>query len=282
MRSQGYTGLLDSLLDLAFLEDVGPGDLATEALVDAASQAHAALTAKASGVVSGLWVVEHVFRRLDPDVRMVSHVKDGEAVSHGQLIAELDSNFAALLSAERIALNLLQRMSGIATLTRDFVAAIGDRPTRFLDTRKTIPGLRTLDKMAVRDGGGQNHRMGLYDLAMIKDNHIAVAGGIAQAVQLVRQAIPVYTRIEVETTTLDEVQQALDARADIIMLDNMSLETMRQAVALIDGRAMTEASGNVTLSTVADVAATGVDYVSSGSVTHSVKALDISMRVQPL
>ncbi len=274
--------MLDSLLDLAFLEDVGPGDLATEALVDAASQAHAALTAKASGVVSGLWVVEHVFRRLDPDVRMVSHVKDGEAVSHGQLIAELDSNFAALLSAERIALNLLQRMSGIATLTRDFVAAIGDRPTRFLDTRKTIPGLRTLDKMAVRDGGGQNHRMGLYDLAMIKDNHIAVAGGIAQAVQLVRQAIPVYTRIEVETTTLDEVQQALDARADIIMLDNMSLETMRQAVALIDGRAMTEASGNVTLSTVADVAATGVDYVSSGSVTHSVKALDISMRVQPL
>ncbi len=274
--------MLDRLLDLAFLEDLGPGDLATEALVDAASRARASLTAKAGGVVSGLWVAEHTFRRLDASVGMRAHVQDGDTVGPGDVLAEVEGNFAALLSAERIALNLLQRMSGIATQTRDFVTAIGERPTRFLDTRKTVPGLRALDKMAVRDGGGHNHRMGLYDLAMIKDNHIAVAGGIARAVELVRRSIPVYTRIEVETTTLAEVQQALDAGADIIMLDNMPLDTMRRAVELIGGRALTEASGNITVATVAGVAATGVDYLSSGAVTHSVKALDISMRIVPL
>lgn len=280
MIQDGYTGLLDELIDLAFREDIGSGDLATEAIFSPEQRAEARLVAKAEGVVSGLWVVEHVFRRLDAGVVFCPRVQDGARVSRGDLLATVEGRCVALLSGERLALNFLQRMSGIATQTRAFVEAIGNLPTRFLDTRKTVPGLRVLDKMAVRDGGGANHRMGLYDLAMIKDNHIAAAGGILPAVQAVRARIPVYTRVEVETTTLEEVDLALEAGADIIMLDNMDLEQMRGCVRRIDGRALTEASGNITLARVRAVAETGVDFLSSGSVTHSVEALDISMKIE--
>lgn len=277
-----FDGLLGSLIDLALAEDVGTGDVATASLVSTTVQGVAELVAKADGVVSGLAVAEMVFRRLDADCSLEALVADGVAVSRGAIIARIQGRYDALLTGERTALNFLQRMSGIATLTRRFVNELEGLPTRFLDTRKTAPGHRYIDKMAVRHGGGANHRMGLYDLAMIKDNHIAMAGGITAAVASVRATMPAYMRIEVETATLAQVDEAIAARADIIMLDNMSLDLMRQAVERIAGRAMTEASGNVSVATIRAIAETGVDFVSAGAVTHSSQALDISMRMHPV
>lgn len=273
-----YNQQLDRIIDLALDEDLGSGDLATEALIGS-GKGIAHWFAKASGVVSGLEIALRVFRRLDPSIEMEVFIPDGQRVKAGEEIASYQGDFKALLIGERTALNFAQRMSGIATSTRAFVDAIGNLPTRLLDTRKTVPGHRILDKKAVRDGGGTNHRMGLYDLAMIKDNHIAAAGSISEAVRNVRAQIPAYIRIEVETTSLEEVRQALDAKADIIMLDNMSLTQMREAVNCVAGRALTEASGNVTLERVRAVAETGVNFVSTGAITHSVQALDISMKL---
>jgi len=275
-----YAWQLEQLIALALQEDLGSGDVATEALIATSQKATARWYAKATGIVSGLEVALRVFRTLDPAIEMHVRVAEGESVTAGQEIVSFQGAFKALLMGERTALNFAQRMSGIATSTRAFVDAIGDLPTRLLDTRKTLPGHRLLDKKAVRDGGGTNHRMGLYDLAMIKDNHIAVAGGIRQAVALVRKSMPAYLRIEVETSCLSEVQEALVAKADIIMLDNMPLEDMREAVKFIDGRALTEASGNVTRERVRAIAETGVNFVSTGAITHSVQALDISMKLE--
>lgn len=275
-----YAWQLEQLIALALQEDLGSGDVATEALIATSQKATARWYAKAAGIVSGLEVALRVFRTLDPAIEMHVRVAEGESVTAGQEIVSFQGAFKALLMGERTALNFAQRMSGIATSTRAFVDAIGDLPTRLLDTRKTLPGHRLLDKKAVRDGGGTNHRMGLYDLAMIKDNHIAVAGGIRQAVALVRKSMPAYLRIEVETSCLSEVQEALVAKADIIMLDNMPLEDMREAVKFIDGRALTEASGNVTRERVRAIAETGVNFVSTGAITHSVQALDISMKLE--
>lgn len=275
-----YAWQLEQLIALALQEDLGSGDVATEALIATSQKATARWYAKATGIVSGLEVALRVFRTLDPAIEMHVRVAEGESVTAGQEIVSFQGAFKALLMGERTALNFAQRMSGIATSTRAFVDAIGDLPTRLLDTRKTLPGHRLLDKKAVRDGGGTNHRMGLYDLAMIKDNHIAVAGGIRQAVALVRKSMPAYLRIEVETSCLSEVQEALVAKADIIMLDNMTLEDMREAVKFIDGRALTEASGNVTRERVRAIAETGVNFVSTGAITHSVQALDISMKLE--
>lgn len=274
-----YAWQLEHLIALALQEDLGSGDVATEALIGASS-ATAHWFAKAAGVVSGLEVAQRVFRTLDPSLEMNVYIADGQRVAVGEEIVSFHGDLKALLMGERTALNFAQRMSGIATSTRAFVDAIGDLPTRLLDTRKTVPGHRILDKQAVRDGGGTNHRMGLYDLAMIKDNHIVAAGGICNAVRMVRKSIPAYLRIEVETSCLEEVREALEAKADIIMLDNMSLEAMRMAVQLIDGRALTEASGNVTLGRIRAIAETGVDFVSTGAITHSVQALDISMKLE--
>lgn len=274
-----YSGLVDQIIDLALQEDLGSGDVATEALVAREAQAHARLVAKGDGVVSGQWVAERVFAHLDGGVRYRAICPDGGRVKRGDLIAEINGPYASLLEGERTALNFLQHLSGIATVTSKYVAAIGDLPTRLLDTRKTAPGQRVLEKRAVVDGGGANHRMGLYDLAMIKDNHIAVAGGIRQAVEGVRRHIPVYMKVEVETSTLEEVDEALASGVEIIMLDNMDVETMRAAVRRIGGRALVEASGNVTLERVRAIAETGVDFISSGAITHSAPILDISMKM---
>lgn len=274
-----YSGLVDRIIDLALQEDLGSGDVATEALVAREAQAHARLVAKGDGVVSGQWVAERVFAHLDGGVRYRAICPDGGRVKRGDLIAEINGPYASLLEGERTALNFLQHLSGIATVTSKYVAAIGDLPTRLLDTRKTAPGQRVLEKRAVVDGGGANHRMGLYDLAMIKDNHIAVAGGIRQAVEGVRRHIPVYMKVEVETSTLEEVDEALACGVEIIMLDNMDVETMRAAVRRIGGRALVEASGNVTLERVRAIAETGVDFISSGAITHSAPILDISMKM---
>jgi len=273
-----YRAQWDALIALALQEDVGSGDVATRALIRPESMITARWVAKAEGVLSGLEVALRVFQTLDSRITMESAFGAGGRVKAGDTVATFCGDYQALLTGERTALNFVQRMSGIATATRAFVDAIGDLPTRLLDTRKTLPGHRVLDKQAVRDGGGTNHRMGLYDLAMIKDNHIVAAGGIAAAVKAVRAAIPAYLRVEVETSSLAEVAEALEARADIIMLDNMSLEMMREAVTLIAHRALTEASGNVTVERVRAIAETGVDFISTGAITHSVKALDISMK----
>lgn len=274
-----YGGLVDKIIDLALLEDIGAGDVATEALVARQARARARLVAKGVGVVSGQWVAARVFARLDADVRYRAVCPDGGRVAKGDLVAEVEGSYASLLEGERTVLNFLQRLSGIATITSRYVAAIGELPARLLDTRKTAPGQRVLEKRAVADGGGVNHRMGLYDLAMIKDNHIAVAGGIRAAVEGVRRRLPAYMKIEVETSTLAEVDEALGCGVEIIMLDNMDLETMREGVRRINGKALVEASGNVTLERVRAIAETGVDFISSGAITHSAPVLDISMKM---
>lgn len=261
------------------LEDAPGGDVTTTGLFSAEDTGAARLVAKASGIIAGLPVVERVFTMLQPDFTFEVLVRDGASVKPGDLIARLRGRTRALLTGERLALNLLQRMSGIATLAAAFVEAVQGLPVTILDTRKTVPGLRVLDKYAVRCGGATNHRLTLSDLAMIKDNHIRLAGGIGPAVAKLRHRAP-KVRIEVETESLADVQAALDAGADIIMLDNMGVELMRAAVALIAGRAKTEASGNVTLDNVRAVAGSGVDYISIGALTHSVKALDISLKAQ--
>lgn len=272
--------LVDRLIDLAIDEDIASGDVTTDSIIPESTAAVATMTAKADGVISGLPIVEKVFRRFQKDIVFTPLVHDGDRVQKGDVILRIEGSYPALLKAERTALNFFQRMSGIATETARYVAELEGKHTQLLDTRKTAPGMRVTDKMAVKDGGGTNHRMGLYDMAMIKDNHIKMAGSIARAVEQVRSHIPSWMKIEVETTNLDEVKEALEARADIIMLDNMSTSMMRDAVNIIGGRAKTEASGNMTLGRLREVAATGVDYISVGALTHTVKALDISMNIQ--
>lgn len=272
--------LVDRLIDLAIDEDIASGDVTTDSIIPESTAAVATMTAKADGVISGLPIVEKVFRRFQKDIVFKPRVHDGDSVCKGDVILRVEGSYPALLKAERTALNFFQRMSGIATETARYVAELKGTHTRLLDTRKTAPGMRVTDKMAVRDGGGTNHRMGLYDMAMIKDNHIKMAGSIALAVEQVRSRIPSGIKVEVEASNLDEVKEALDARADIIMLDNMSVPMMRDAVNIIGGRAKTEASGNMTLGRLREVAETGVDYISVGALTHTVKALDISMNIQ--
>ncbi len=270
----------EPLIELAIAEDIGPGDATSEATLAADAILHGCIIAKASGVIAGLPVAAAVFRRVDPTIDVVAQVDDGQEVVAGELVAEVTGPARSVLAAERTALNFLQRMSGIATLTSRFVDAVACTPAAILDTRKTLPGFRLLDKYAVRMGGGQNHRMSLYDMVLIKDNHIDAAGGIIPAVAAARAAHPSLP-IEVEVRDLDELQQALSISppVDRIMLDNMSLQEMRQAVAMAAGRVPLEASGNVTLGRVAEIATTGVDYISVGALTHSVGALDLSMEV---
>ena len=268
------------LIELAIAEDIGPGDPTSEATLDAAATLTGCITAKASGVIAGLPVAEQVFQHVDDRIRFQPRVHDGQEVVAGEIVAEVNGPASALLAAERLALNFLQRMSGIATLTRDYVDAAATTDATILDTRKTAPGHRALDKYAVRMGGGVNHRMALFDMVLIKDNHIDGAGGITPAVERARAAHPELP-IEVEVRTLDELREALAIRPPLerILLDNMTLTTLREAVEITGGRVPLEASGNVTLETVADVGATGVDFISVGALTHSVPALDLSMKV---
>lgn len=268
--------MIDTLIDLALEEDMAQGDVTTEAIFPDRREAKARIHAKEDGVISGLDVARRVLERVG-DCRFSPLVEDGAFVPKGTIVLELEGDYQTLLKAERTMLNFMQRMSGIATLTRRFVQAVGDCQTEILDTRKTLPGFRLLDKLAVRHGGGTNHRMGLYDMVMLKDNHIKAVGSITEAVRMVRTCVPISIKIEVETTNLAEVEEALGAGADIIMLDNMSNEMTAEAVSMIAGRAKVEASGNMSLERVAEVAALGVDYISVGALTHSVKALDLSM-----
>lgn len=270
--------LMDEVILRALREDMPMGDLTTDSTIPEAQEASARIIAKEDGVIAGLPVFMRVFSLLDSRASFNLLVEEGDAVTKGTVLMTFGGNARALLKAERTALNLLQRMSGIATMTRAFVNALAGSNTKIVDTRKTAPGLRYLDKYAVRAGGGTNHRFCLSDGVLIKDNHIKASGGIAAAVSRARAVAPHTIRIEVETENLDMVQQALAARADIIMLDNMTDAQMAEAVQLIAGRALTEASGNVTVDRAAQIAATGVDLISSGALTHSVRAMDISMR----
>lgn len=270
---------IEYIIDHAFREDIGNGDITTNNLVPESKTACASMTAKADGVIAGLPIAEKVFRKLDENLQWTPKVQDGDFVKKGDVIVEIAGTFRALLTGERLALNLLQRMSGIASETAKYVAEVAGTKVQILDTRKTVPGLRTLDKYAVKMGGGTNHRIGLYDLVMIKDNHIKIAGNITTAVQQIRKEIPADMKVEVETTNLEEVREAVQAGADIIMLDNMSNEIMSQAVGIIAGKAKIEASGNMNISRLKGVAATGVDFISIGALTHSVTALDISQNI---
>jgi len=286
---------LDALLSRAWTEDVGPGDVTTAATVPANANAQATITAKAPGVVAGCYVAAHVFRRADAPISIRWHVADGDRVDPGTTVGTLRGSAAALLTAERLALNLMQRMSGIATATRRMIDAAHPHAPDILDTRKTAPGLRALDKWAVHLGGGTNHRIGLYDLFLIKDNHIAAAGDVAAALdaaQSYRATHNLDLSIELEVRTLSELDAALGhGGADILLLDNMThitktgtvdVSMLQTAVNRVDGTCRTEASGNVTLATVAPIAATGVDAISSGALTHSVTALDLSMGLRLL
>ncbi len=274
------TSSLRSLIRRALNEDMGPGDVTTSSVLTGEEKGSALAVAKAEMVVAGIEVFKEVFLALDPDIRFIRSTVDGQGAAPGEVLAEVSGNLANILMAERTALNLLQRMCGVATHTMRFAGEIRGTRARILDTRKTMPGLRMLDKYAVRVGGGSNHRMGLFDGVLIKDNHIAAAGGIAKAVARARQGAPHTLKIEVEAGNVQEVKEAVAAGADIIMLDNMDLEEMREALRLIEGRALTEASGNVNLSNVKRIAETGVDFISVGAITHSAPAADISLNIR--
>jgi nicotinate-nucleotide pyrophosphorylase (carboxylating) len=268
------------LVRQALAEDIGSGDVTTNAMAGQTDRARGVFVAKSPLTLAGCDVALEAFAQLDPKVASAFQFGDGDQVPPGAIIGEITGTARALLSAERTALNFLQHLSGVATVTREFVRASGGRIT-LLDTRKTTPGFRVLEKYAVRAGGGTNHRMGLDDGVLIKDNHIRIAKGIANAVKQVR-AWGSKHPVEVEVTTLDEVDAALDARADILLLDNMTTDLIREAVRRSQGRAKTEISGGVTLDRIPELAATGADYVSSGALTHSAPAVDISFEIEPV
>ena len=268
---------IDDCLRRALAEDVGAGDATTNSIVPADATLNAQIMAKQEGVVAGLDIARKVFLLLDDRVNFLAHVNEGSTVTSGTVLADISGPARALLTGERTALNFLGRMSGIATLTRQFVDAMAGTRARVLDTRKTAPGLRLLDKLAVRRGGGQNHRTGLFDLILIKDNHIDFAGSLEKAVKRARDA-GTQLEIEVEARTIDDVKELLDLGVERILLDNMPVEMMREAVQLNDGRARLEASGNVTLETVRAIAETGVDFISAGALTHSPKVFDVSLK----
>jgi nicotinate-nucleotide pyrophosphorylase (carboxylating) len=268
--------LISEYIQRALAEDIGSGDVTTDTIVPAGAKLRGRIVAKQDGVVAGLDIAKQVFLALDNSVTFLAKAEDGSRATRRDVLAEVEGPARALLTGERTALNFLGRMSGIATLTRKFVDAVEGTRAVILDTRKTAPGLRAADKLAVRLGGGQNHRTGLFDMVLIKDNHIDFAGSITKAVERVR-ASETKLEIEVETRTLDDVREALALGVERILLDNMSPDTMREAVAICGGRAKLEASGNVTLDNVLEVAKTGVDYISVGALTHSPMVFDVSL-----
>lgn len=269
---------IDKIILTGLKEDMPFGDITTDNLIDDTSQSEALLIAKDTGVIAGIDIAKRVFEIVDKNVVFEKRIEDGHRVKSGDVIAQIKGNTRALLKGERTALNLLQRLSGIATKTRELCEKIKDTNSKVVDTRKTTLGLRALEKYAVRVGGGNNHRFSLSDGVMIKDNHIKAAGGIKEAVKKIRKKIPHTIKIEVETETLEQVREALEAGADIIMLDNMGVDKVRKAVKIINGSAISEASGNVNLDSIVEIAKTGVDIISVGSLTHSVSAFDISMK----
>jgi nicotinate-nucleotide pyrophosphorylase (carboxylating) len=270
--------VLRGIIERALNEDIGSGDVTTRSILKGGETGLAKALAKSATVIAGIDVFGEAFRCVDGDIAFRGFRNDGELAAPGDIVAEISGNLGSILMAERVALNLFARMCGIASLTRRFVEAVKGTSARILDTRKTVPGLRHLDKAAVRTGGGCNHRFGLFDGVLIKDNHIAAAGGIERAVMLARSGIAHTLKIEVEVRNIDEVDQALAAGADVIMLDNMRLPAMREAVLKVAGKIPLEASGNVTLENVKQIAETGVDFISVGALTHSATAADISLR----
>lgn len=272
---------LDELIKRALAEDIGHGDITTDNIIDAAQTGRGLFYAKTDGIVAGLPVCREVFQQLDAGIEFTVMKPEGSRIVRGDYIAEVRGKTRVLLTGERTALNFLQRLSGIATRSHTMSSLIQDYPAVLVDTRKTTPGLRVLEKYAVSVGGARNHRFGLYDGVMIKDNHIAAAGGITPAVTAVRAQVPHTVKIEVEVENLDQLQEALAIGADIIMLDNMEIETMREAVSIVNGRALLEASGGITEDRLTAVAATGVDLISVGALTHSITSLDISFDITP-
>lgn len=270
---------IDEIVRRALLEDVGPGDITTEATVPADKLCTAVIIVKEEGVLCGQPVAQAVFRALDPSLTYEVLVAEGSRVTPGTEVARITGNARSVLTAERVALNFLQRMSGIASVTRRLADSIKYYHARLVETRKTTPGLRIIEKYAVRVGGGLNHRYGLHDAILIKDNHIVVSGGVRQAIIAARKVCSHTSRVEVEVDTLEQLQEALDAGADIILLDNMDPDTMRRAVEMTAGKAVLEASGGITAANLEEVARTGVDIISMGALTHSVKSLDISLDI---
>jgi nicotinate-nucleotide pyrophosphorylase (carboxylating) len=271
------TDTLERIVLAALAEDIGAGDVTTEATIEADAVGNAALLVKEPGIVCGLRAAEVVFRALDPEIEFEEFVGDGDAVEAPAVVARVSGSQRAILTGERVALNFLGRLSGIATMTRAYVDAVEGTGAAVLDTRKTTPGLRALEKHAVAAGGGRNHRFGLDDAVLVKDNHLRAAGSIAAAVDLVRKASDL--PVEVECDALEQVGEALEAGVDAILLDNMTLEELRDAVRLVAGRARLEASGGITLDTIREVAETGVDEISVGALTHSARSLDVSLEL---
>ena len=270
--------IMDRLIQQALEEDIGNEDVSTNAVMPEYKKGMVKLIAKQDGVICGLNVFERAFKLLDENTNVARFVNEGDTVKKGQRVAVVSGDIRVLLSGERVALNYLQRMSGIATYTRSVVRLLEGCRTKLLDTRKTTPNMRVFEKYAVRVGGGNNHRYNLSDGVLLKDNHIGAAGGVKKAVEMARAYAPFVRKIEVEVENLDMCREALEAGADIIMLDNMSVEDMKAAVKMIDGRAVTECSGNITLENIAAIRETGVDYVSSGALTHSAPILDLSLK----
>ena len=273
-----YIGL-NELIGRALKEDIGHGDITTESLIPEGMQASGVFVAKSAGILAGINVSRAVFRYLESGITFETFKTDGDTLAAGDVIARVTGKAATLLTGERVALNFLQRLSGIATKTRRMVELIKYLPAELVDTRKTTPGLRVLEKYAVTAGGARNHRFGLYDGVMIKDNHIKAMGSITGAVSAARQKIPHTIKIEVEVENLEQLEEALQARADIILLDNMDIEQMKKAVEITAGRALLEASGGINEDTLAEVAKSGVDFISSGALTHSAVSLDISFNL---
>lgn len=270
--------IMDRLIQQALEEDIGNEDVTTNAVMPEYKKGMVKLIAKQDGVICGLNVFERAFKLLDEHTNVAKFVNEGDEVKRGDRVAVVSGDIRVLLSGERVALNYLQRMSGIATYTRSVAKLLEGCKTKLLDTRKTTPNMRVFEKYAVRVGGGNNHRYNLSDGVLLKDNHIGAAGGVKKAVEMARAYAPFVRKIEVEVENLDMCREALEAGADIIMLDNMSVEDMKKAVKMIDGRAITECSGNVTLENIANIRDTGVDYVSSGALTHSAPILDLSLK----
>ena len=273
---------LDQLIELAVIEDIGPGDITTAALYGEARKGEGTITAKEPMVVAGLEAARRVFLRMDSELNFVPNCSDGMEIGIGHVIAKVTGDFCAMLTGERIALNFLQRLSGIATNVRTYVNELSGRPVRLVDTRKTIPGWRALEKYAVRIGGANNHRMGLYDGILIKDNHIAAFGDIGTAVEKTRQNASHLLKIEIEVSSLDQVREALAAQADVIMLDNMNDTQIRQSVSEINGRALVEVSGQVAQGQLRRLADMGVDIISVGALIHAARFVDLSMSLSLL
>ncbi|OAA83979.1 carboxylating nicotinate-nucleotide diphosphorylase [Clostridium ljungdahlii] len=270
--------IVDKLIKNALIEDINYGDITTDNLLLGSEVSKGKFIAKDSGVIAGIDVAKRVFEIVDSSIRFKIKVEDSSKVEKGNVIVELEGNSKSILKGERVALNILQRMCGIATKTNKMVDLVKDYDVKIVDTRKTLPGFRILDKYSVTAGGGYNHRLNLSDFVMIKDNHIRAVGSITEAVKRIKNKIPFTAKVEVEVENLDQLKEAVNTEVDVIMLDNMDVDTMKKAVKFVDKKFILEASGNVTEDTIVDIASTGVDIISIGSLTHSVKAMDISLR----